>query len=346
MKSKLVFLSLPLLLLASCGEEKGPETLYYHFSLTPVFGSGISMNYGSKEGSYNDTLEAITKRLDALVDPYHAPVNVEASLYTINHTHDPVAVDEDLFKMLKKAVELEKQTEGYFSPWLYEITTLWKTTLFGGLIPLSGFKPTKESIEEAKGKVGAMLAKIPGSSLVFDEAKKTVQRVGDAMLDLGGLAKGYFVERIEDFFEEKGVTVYLIDGGQSSLGFGTTDTGDGFNVRLSYTGTEVIRYQAKNIDSSCSAIYEQYQMVDGVVYSHVIDPKNGLPVAPFSMAYLQGDDSAMLDAFSTSCMLAGIEKTKEWEKKYNFASCLFSDVTTGGHYAKLEYENSNLKRSV
>ena len=346
MKRRLFLLS-SFLLLASCGENK-PSLETYSCSLAPVFGSGIQVTYQSSQGDLGDELKGIASKLDALVNPYSLPAKVSASLYTINHTHEPVKVDPMLQDILKKALELEEKTEGYFSPWLGEITTLWKTTLFGGIIADNAYEPSQEDIDLAQSKVGAMLEKIPSSSLVFDEENDTITRRGEAELDLGGLAKGFCVEKMKECLKEHGVTSYLINGGTSSLGLGVRPDGGSFNVVLSYTKNErEIVYKIKNADTSCSAVYEQFKKVGGTLYSHVINPKNGLPVTPFSMAFLRGEDSALLDAFSTSCMLAGTEKTQEWEKKYDFSAALFENKEESGKpYASLVYENGLLERSV
>ena len=60
------------------------------------------------------------------------------------------------------------------------------------------------------------------------------------------------------------------------------------------------------------------------------------------MAFLEGEESTRLDAYSTACMIAGIAKTKNWEKAYNFKAALFEDKDG---LAELVYENSQLNKA-
>ena len=65
-----------------------------------------------------------------------------------------------------------------------------------------------------------------------------------------------------------------------------------------------------------------------------------MPNADYSMAFLVGQDSALLDAFSTSCMIAGPEKAAEWGSKFGFEYALFDDMFKG--YARLVEESEGL----
>ena len=58
------------------------------------------------------------------------------------------------------------------------------------------------------------------------------------------------------------------------------------------------------------------------------------------MAFLVGNNSALLDAFSTSVMIAGPEKAREWGAKFGFEYALFDDMFKG--YARLVEESETL----
>ena len=222
---------------------------------------------------------------------------------------------------------------------VYEIKTI-----FGGIIPDPDYVPTSAKIDAAKIEAPALLEEMNNGSLILDAAKKTVQRVGSAKLDLGGIAKGYAVEKVDKILKDHGIKEYLVNGGTSSLAFGVFEGGGPFRVKLKYTGDDEtsLRYYVKKAFTSTSAVYEQYRVVDGVTYSHVINTVTGIPVTDYSMAFLEGEDSTRLDAYSTACMIAGIDKTKSWEKAYNFKAALFEDKDG---LAELVYENSQLNKA-
>ena len=189
--------------------------------------------------------------------------------------------------------------------------SLWSEPLLfsgSGIIPDPDYVPTSAKIDAAKIEAPALLEEMNNGSLILDAAKKTVQRVGSAKLDLGGIAKGYAVEKVDKILKDHGIKEYLVNGGTSSLAFGVAEDGGPFRVRLKYTGDDEtsLRYYVKKAFTSTSAVYEQYRVVDGVTYSHVINTVTGIPVTDYSMAFLEGEDSTRLDAYSTACMIADV----------------------------------------
>ncbi len=344
MHRKTLFAFLSLACLTSCQSK---EVTYYSVNAWGTFHSFCNITYDSPTvGEIKQELIDLCVRLSNLTDPYVGYVNMN-NVFTINQTNDPVEVDEDLYALLKQSWELKEKTDGYFNPLVGKLTNNWKNALYGGITEVPpDYVPTPERIEEAKKRAAISVPEIEASYLAFDDDAHTVQRVGGALLDLGGVAKGFAVERIESRLKEIASTSYLINAGTSSLGMGIAQGGGHFNVRINYMGDTILRYKAKNIDCSTSAVYEQSVEMDGTIYSHIINPKTGLPVTSLSMAFLQGDDSIFLDAMSTSCMLAGVEQTKVWEERYHFKAALFeNEKVEGVNTAKLIYENKGLEHS-
>lgn len=347
MKNK-AFAFLSLLTLTACSTDSvKTETFFYR--AYGVFASEFAVTYNAEKDLEKEIDEFISS-FTIEADPYsqHKGVN---GVYEINQTNEPVKVSDDLFDAIDRAWTIKSETEGYFNPLIFDLSSLWKKTIFGGIIADPDYMPTKAKIDEAKEQVPALLEKMNNSSLILDAANKTVQRQGEAKLDLGGIAKGYAVEKVDSILKASGVTEYFVNGGTSSLGFGNAQGGGAFRVKLKYTGDDEtsLRYYVQNTFTSLSAIYEQHRHVDGLIYSHVINTVTGLPLTDYSMAFLQGDDSTRLDAFSTACMIAGIDKTKEWENKYGFKAVLFEhkvgDGTDEEHeYGEMVYENKDLKR--
>ncbi len=337
MKKRFGLVFLTPFILASCGVAK--ESTYS--SSTLVYGSFFSWKYVASKDDCSKDIYDLVNKLNYLADPYNEYMG-SSNLYRVNHTHDEVTVDADLFDLVKTAVDLYEKTEGNFNPYMGKITSLWKTTLFGAADDLLFEGPSVSSIEDAKALIPALLEEVKGTSVELDETKQTIKRIGDGYIDLGGLTKGYSVERAELILEGNDVKQYLINGGQSSLGLGQLADNGKFKISLMYSETESEnRFSLGEIDTSTSAVYEQFVTVEDVTYSHIINPHTGMPLTDYSMAFLVGEDSALLDAFSTSCMIAGPEKSEEWAKKYNFTYSLYKDE---GGYTKLVAESEELSK--
>ena len=331
---KIVLLSLTLLALASCGEN-GNKEKSQRYTNYGVFGSMFTVDYIS-DTSINDQIDEFLNTLTVEADPYSSHTGVNG-VYALNLTNEPVEVSENLYTLLSKSWAIKEETNGSFNPLIYDLSSLWKKTLFGGIIADPDYTPTSAKIDEAKTKVPAILEKMANSSLSFNETNRTVQRVGEAKIDLGGVTKGYAVEAVDKMLRDAGITAFLINGGVSSLGLGKSGDGGSFGVKLQYTGKDTIyRYILKDTYTTCSAIYEQFRIVDGVTYSHVISPITGLPVSNYSMAFLVGEDSTRIDAYATACMVSDLETAKGYMDSKNYRGAIFED---DHGIAKMVYSN-------
>ncbi len=338
MKRRIGLILLAPLILAGCSNKIG-ET---YSSTAIVFNSFFTCKYFSNAGSLNDEINATVNKINQLADPY-TDYNGLNNLYKINETNEAITVDPILFDLVKTAMDLYQKTEHNFNPFIGKITSVWKTVLFGESGDSSFSGPTVSSIEETKALIPSLLNEANSTSVLLNEDNCTITRVGQGHIDLGGLTKGYAVEQVKKMLKAKDIGVYLVNGGQSSLGLGKTQDGGEFKVDLKYSKEQYEnRYSLGEIDTSTSAIYEQSIIVDGTTYSHIINPTTGMPLTAYSMAFLVGEDSTLLDAFSTSCIIAGPEKAEEWGNKYGFSYSLFKD---DGGYTKLVKESDSLSKA-
>ncbi len=338
MKRKGVFLFLFLGSLFSCAGNQDSLKIY-SVTVNDVFSSFVSVNYDSRNGDLGKEITTLLTKIDALTDAYEAKDN--ANVYTLNLTNEEIEVDPSLFSLLKNSYSLQEKTDGYFSPLMGSLTSLWKKTLYGDESD-SHYTPKEDDIEKAKESVASLLEEKENSALIFNDSSFSVKRVGKAKIDLGAIAKGFAIEEVKNLLKRNGSAHYLINGGTSSIAAGKTTTDGPFHVRLRYTGEEVIRYDLENMDASMSSIYEQLVKVNGVSYSHLVSPKTGLPLTAFSSVFLVGEHSTELDALSTACTFVDLQKIKEWEKEYDFKASVFKE---GGEHAELVYENAELERS-
>ena len=87
---------------------------------------------------------------------------------------------------------------------------------------------------------------------------------------------------------------------------------------------------------STSSISEQNVVVDGVTYSHIINPQTGSAISVNDAVIVVSNNGAQGDAFSTSMMMNSVEEIKEIETQYNVQTI----VVKGG---EIIYQNANLE---
>ena len=305
---------LPLILVASLtacsnNQEKG----YYsnNFYSFDTFVS-IKIKHEYKELAENalGRMQELCEGLDKQFDAYNK--RDVTSIYDLNRTNDKVQISKDLYTLL--AVTRDNQQKAkYFNLLVGSLSNKWKEALEKNTV-LSN----EIIIEELK--------KINESSLELSEESGHyfAQRTGEALIDVGAIAKGFALDRIQNFLPAYVPTNdYLVDAGTSSILLGTSakerkgvEEGK-YVVRIKELSKNTYLH-LNNCYLSTSGISEQKAVIDGVTYSHIINPSTGsaeslydvvLVISNFNYAF----NGTIGDMLSTSLMMSSLDEIKEVE---------------------------------
>lgn len=304
MKPRLLYILLPFIVLTSCSTR---QTL-----VDKVFCFDSMMEVKLYEGSKDNLsdIKVIINKFDRLTDNYQSR-GVE-NVYTINNTNDEVTIDPSLYDLLKKSFDFQTEGSNYFNP------------LCGGLA-----KKWKESLKNAQIldeiTKNAEIQKINESSVTFKE-DNNIQRSGEAEIDLGAVSKGYALDQIYTYLNNSGIKQYLINGGKSSILLGEKNTKDGlFYIKMDQEIAPNTYLKLKNCFVSTSATYAQGVEIDGVMYSHIVNPLDGNAVCKHDAVIVISDNGFLGDALSTSMMLHTIDEIKELETQYNVKALVYEN---------------------
>ncbi len=237
-----------------------------------------------------DDLETMVKATSTLFDRH---TKTEGNVYDLNLTNEAMTVDPRLYELLQLSLAYQEETAGLYSPFLGGLLDLWEVQLAMGCVP------DEDAIKEE-------LDLIEGTSLVFGE-NYTVQRLGEGQIDLGGIAKGYCLDLIKTYLDDKNQTRYLVSGGTSSILFGkTAKDGEKFTVTVRDIEESKFSYTCVDEALSCSSISEQHTEIEGVAYSHIINPLTGsaIPLHEVALCHQTHGSHAGVktDAYSTALM--------------------------------------------
>ncbi|MCE9564703.1 MAG: FAD:protein FMN transferase [Planctomycetes bacterium] len=180
---------------------------------------------------------------------------------------EPRKVSDDLFFVLSKAEELSKRSDGAFDVTVGPVVQLWRHA-----------RRTQE-LPDAK-EFAAARAKVGYQKVKLDPAKKTVQLTTTGMqLDLGGIAKGFAADEALKLLREKfGIKSALV-GAYGDIACGDPPPGkDAWTVDIApiAKSQKARTLNLANAAVSTSGDLEQFVVINGVRYSHVLDPKTGL----------------------------------------------------------------------
>ncbi|MFZ4591313.1 MAG: FAD:protein FMN transferase [Ignavibacteria bacterium] len=191
--------------------------------------------------------------------------NVNDSAY-----HHPVKISEELFDLLTRSIAYSEKYDGIF-----DITVGPITEYFGinSEHPLET-KPDSKKIDS--------LLKLTGYKFIqLNRNDLTVKFLKDGMkLDLGGIAKGYALDRAAEKLKSMGLTNFLISGGGDIIVSGLNSQREKWVVGIKNPRDESKLSEKIVLTDLCVATsgdYERYKIIDGIRYHHIINPKTGYP---------------------------------------------------------------------
>lgn len=177
----------------------------------------------------------------------------------------PLQVSPDLFKVFKRAEEVSRKSGGAFDITVGPVVALWRKARKTGILP----DPVE--LEKARQLVGWQKVKL-------DSRARTAQlAVAGMKLDLGGIAKGYADDEAQKILKKHGITRALVEMGGDIVVSGPPPGTKGWTIRVPNAGTD--KGPADLIFANCaistSGDTEQFTVIGGVQYSHVVDPRTG-----------------------------------------------------------------------
>ncbi|MBA4187697.1 MAG: FAD:protein FMN transferase [Planctomycetaceae bacterium] len=180
---------------------------------------------------------------------------------------EPRKVSDDLFFVLSKAEELSKRSEGAFDVTVGPVVQLWRHARRTQELP------DPKEFAAARATVGYQKVKL-------DATKKTVQLTTPGMLlDLGGIAKGFAADEALKLLREKFSIKSALVGAYGDITCGDPPPGKEFwtvDIAPIAKSQKPRTLQLANASVSTSGDLEQFVVINGVRYSHVLDPKTGL----------------------------------------------------------------------
>ena len=254
------------------------------------------------EGDKNDIneLKNIFSFYDKISDNYQA--RDVTNIYSINQSNKEVVLDAKLYDLLKVSFGVKKEGANYFNPLCGSLAKKWKESL-----------KNKQILDE--NTINEEISKINNSSVTFKNNNK-IERIGEAEIDLGGIAKGYALDEAKKYLDSKEISHYLINAGSSSTLLGEKKSKDGlFSVGL--RDLSGVYLKLKNCVVSTSGTSVQGVTVGNVTYSHIINPINGSAINNYDAVVVISEKGYLGDALSTSMMMNTIEEIKEIEEEQN-----------------------------
>ena len=255
--------------------------------------------YGAKKGAANTAAQAAldrVTRIDEICSDYRATSELRR-LCAAARPGRAMPVSADLARVLKLSHRVSKLSGGAFDVTVGPLTKLWRRARRQKKLP-----PT-DRLKQARGLVGYQLVSVDVTG-----RRVTLKREG-MRLDLGGIAKGYAVDRAMEVLADHGFTRSMVDG-SGDLVVGDPPPGQaGWKVAVASLekpdrrSTEVL--QVANIAIATSGNAFQSVTIDGKRFSHILDPRTGLGLTTSSSVTVLASDAATADAMASAVSVMG-----------------------------------------
>lgn len=236
-------------------------------------------------------------RLEKILSDYD-PASELSRLSAAAPTPQSVPVGDDLWNVLSRAVEIRDATGGSFDPTVGPLTTLWRQSRRSGVLP----NPEK---------LAAAMAAVGSDALVIDQEKRSVSLTRPGMrLDLGGIGMGYAVDRAMAVLHRHGIEAAMIDASGDIAVSGPPPGTTGWRIAVapidptdSASPSETLLLSNAAVTTSGDLF--QAAEIDGVRYSHIVDPRTGLGVLGPAAVTVIAADCTTADALATAASVLG-----------------------------------------
>jgi thiamine biosynthesis lipoprotein len=230
------------------------------------------------------------------------------------------SISRDLADVTSAALDVCRESGGAFDPTVGPLLDLWQ---FDTDQPK---RPSPDAMADARTHVGC--EKI---SLTIDPPG--IRLAGGTSLDLGGIGKGYAVDRALGVLRAHGIRRAKMDFGSSSLGFEGTVEG-GWHVVIADPRDHdkpLVAFRVANGSISSSGQRERSFVEDGRRYGHIFDPRRGVPVeSPLLLVTVIAPDGARADALSTALFVMGADKGIPFVTDIPEVSAIFIETAPAG----------------
>ncbi len=217
-----------------------------------------------------------------------------------------VRVSESTYEVLQTSIEFSELTGGAFDITVGPLVDLFHSA------EKETVAPGKEQIAQAKSKVGY-------EKLKLNNQNRTVKFSVDGMrVDLGGIAKGYAIDKAVQVMQACGAIGGMVDIGGDIRCFGTpargkdhwliglqdpNETTDGLG-----TGEPLLVLKLTDAAVATSGGYRRFALIEGKKYSHIIDTKTGYSSDQLASVTIISKNATDADALATAVSVMGAEK--------------------------------------
>ena len=299
LKRNIVFITIILLLFSCSKKHEKKDFILKGY----VFGTTYKIVYLKGSKNYQKSIDSLFFLMNKSLSTYIP----NSDISKINKGDTTIVVDDLFLEVFKKSKKIHKETNGYFDPTV------------GNLVNAYGFGPKREkkdlTVKEIKNQM-----QFVGLDKVTVVNKKVLKEYPEIYLDFNSIAKGFGIDVIARFLEQKKIMNYLVEIGGEIRAKGSKKNNVPWSIKLvdptNKNGAKGFKeINLSNKSMATSGNYRKFRLAKtGQKFVHTINPKTGFAKESnlLSASVIAKKDCADLDAYATAFMAMGLKKTKSF----------------------------------
>ena len=282
-----------------------------------VYTMGSMLNisvYSDIEEIANDAMEKAfdeVDRLDWLMSNYKE--KSELSRINKGATNGPVVCDDELISIIEESIRFSTLTKGAFDITVSPVVNIWG--FYGnGYGDITGNVPSDDTIKKIMPSISYKNIEIDNLNIAGKSDKVILFKNSKTQIDLGAIGKGYAVDKATEVLKNAGVVSGLINFAGNIYAFGSPTGRKEWVIGLKDpVNSESIKgvFKINERAVATSGDYERFFIIDNKKYSHIIDPRTGMPVRSMLSVTIIADNATTADALSTSVFVLGVTRGME-----------------------------------
>jgi thiamine biosynthesis lipoprotein len=337
MLKKIFYITMLLVLTAlAIGYVSKREVLFTGKTMGTTYHIKVIAGWYKSTGMLPEKIEARLNEINQSMSVFRKDSEI-SRFNNLKAVGEKLPISDDFYRVMVLAATLYEWTDHAWDGTVMPLVNLWGFGNRGTQHTL----PDPKALSEARQWVGF-------NHILVGEDRSLTKNMEKVTLDLGSIAKGFGVDAVAQLIRENGFSNFIVEIGGEVFAAGVRKDGNPWRVGINRPEkdappTQVYRSLPLQEQAlATSGDYRNFFEIDGLRYSHVMDPATGYPVANGVVsASVLADNCTIADGLATAIMVMGHEKSLELVNRLPGIECFIVVREPDGTFT--DYASAGLK---
>lgn len=212
------------------------------------------------------------------------------------------SVSKECYDIVSRGIMYSKKYAGSFDISIGNVSFLW------------GFSGDKNVEVPTTTDLKKALSTVDINSIILTKSTHSIQFTKNIRLDLGGIAKGYSIDRAALILKENNIHNFIINAGGDVFASGEKLENQKWKLGIKHPRNPQelsAQLELKNLSIATSGDYERFIIKDKKRFHHILNPLSGMPAEHFQSVSVIAESAEEADVIATHIFVNGLSKNTE-----------------------------------